>query len=246
MNTNIHETEKYDRLPHGKLLKLGGVFAIIGGLGYFITLLFHGDLPDQTTEIALQHIASRPEWRLLKLSLIISLIFWVAAFEIFHKSTKEIISRLFSRLAVIMGSIGVAIVIAEYSMIGYALKEVADRWIIATGEEPEIYLNMARIILSISSGLFHSFIIWMIGLPYILIGIAVTTNNNYHTWYGWVSVFLGCGVLIAGIIRFLGIDLVPYPILYGGFIIPLTLWLVGLGYFMWLKSKSELTTTESQ
>ena len=55
------------------VLTLGGVFAVLGGLGYFVTLLFHGDLPDQTTEIALTHIAGRPEWGVLKLSLIVSI-----------------------------------------------------------------------------------------------------------------------------------------------------------------------------
>jgi hypothetical protein len=48
-------------------LKFGGALAVIGGLGYFATLLLHGDLPDQTTAIALEHIAGRPEWRALKL-----------------------------------------------------------------------------------------------------------------------------------------------------------------------------------
>jgi hypothetical protein len=44
-----------------QVLKLGGALAMMGGFGYFITLLLHGDLPDQTTEIALSHIADRPE-----------------------------------------------------------------------------------------------------------------------------------------------------------------------------------------
>jgi hypothetical protein len=43
-----------------QVLTLGGVLAVVGGLGYFIALLFHGDLPDQTTEIALTHIAGAP------------------------------------------------------------------------------------------------------------------------------------------------------------------------------------------
>lgn len=38
----------------GQELEVGGVLAVVGGLGYFITLLLHGDLPDQTTEIALE------------------------------------------------------------------------------------------------------------------------------------------------------------------------------------------------
>lgn len=43
------------------------MLAIIGGLGYFALLLIHGDLPDETTEAALAHIAGRDEWRLFVL-----------------------------------------------------------------------------------------------------------------------------------------------------------------------------------
>lgn len=218
-------------------LKLGGCIAITGGIGYFLTLLFHGDLPDQTTVKALEYIAGRPEWRLLKLSLIISLLFWVASFEIFHKAEVDPASRLFARLAVIAGSIGVTIVIVEYSMIGYALKEIADKWTGLSGSEAATQLGMAGTILSISKGLFHSFIAWMIGTPFILMGIAVIKSQNYRTWFGWIAVILGSGVLTAGVTRFLGIDMIPYPVLYGGFIIPLTLWLATLGWFMWRNGK---------
>jgi hypothetical protein len=63
-----------------QVLTLGGVFAVLGGLGYFIALVIHGDLPDRTTEIALSHIAGRPEWGVLKLSLIVSIMLWIGAF----------------------------------------------------------------------------------------------------------------------------------------------------------------------
>ncbi len=49
------------------VLRLGGVLAVLGALGYLLSALWHGDLPDQTTEIALQHIADRPEWHLIHL-----------------------------------------------------------------------------------------------------------------------------------------------------------------------------------
>ena len=52
----------------GRLSNLAGSWPWAGGLGYLVTLLLHGDLPDETTEMALEHIAERPEWRMLKLA----------------------------------------------------------------------------------------------------------------------------------------------------------------------------------
>jgi len=90
---------------------------------------------------------------------------------------------------------------------------------------------MAEVMLAITSGLFHSFVAWMLGLPYVLLGLG------YPRWLGWVAVVAGTGALLAGTTRFLGIDLVPYPLLYGGFILPLNLWLAVMGVLMWRRTR---------
>jgi hypothetical protein len=74
-------------------LKFGGVLAVMGGLGYFVTLLLHGDLPDQTVEITLDHIAGRPEWRVLKLALIVSVLCWIGALTALIQSLPQGLSR---------------------------------------------------------------------------------------------------------------------------------------------------------
>jgi hypothetical protein len=47
----------------------------------------------------------------------------------------------------------------------------------------------------------------------------------------------GTGALLGGILRFLAVGLIPFPLLYGRFIIPLNLWLVGLGVLMWRRGR---------
>lgn len=214
-------------------LKLGAVLAVAGGLGYFVTLLFHGDLPDQTTEIALEHIAGRPEWRWLKLFLIVSVLCWTGAFSALARSFSGGISSLLGRWAVSVATIGVAIVAVEYAIIGHALKDVADAWMVLPMAEAEALLHKAEIMLAVSGGLFHSFIAWMIGLPFLLLGAAIALGSRYPRWPGWIAIIAGAGALMAGTTRFLGIELVPYPLLYGGFVIPLCFWLAGMGILMW-------------
>lgn len=217
--------------------KTGCVLAIVGGLGYLVTLLIHGDLPDQTVEIALQHIVERSEWRILKLALIITLFCWIGSFEALSRSLKGRISSLMARYAVISGTIGVSIVIVEYAIIGHTLKDVANTWNFASGSYKETLMIMAEIMLAISRGLFHSFVAWMLGLPFILMGLAIAKSHEYPQWFGWIAVILGAGAFLAGVTRFVGIDLIPYPLLYGGFVIPLTIWLAVLGGFMWHQSE---------
>lgn len=218
-------------------LRLGSALAVMGGLGYFVTLLLHGDLPDQTTEIALEHIAGRPEWRVLKLALIVSLFCWIGAFLALSRSLSRGLSNLIGRWAVLITVVGVAIVVVEYAIIGHALKDVADVWIETEGTEREGNLRMAEVMLAITGGLFHNFIAWMIGLPCILMGAAIVLGRNYPHWMGWIAVAAGSGALLAGTTRFLGIELVPYPLLYGGFVIPLSIWLAAMGVLMWRRTR---------
>jgi hypothetical protein len=219
-------------------LKFGGVLAVIGGLGYFVTLLLHGDLPDQTVEIALEHIAGRPEWRALKLALIASVLCWIGAFTALVQSLPQGLSRLLGRWAVSISIVGVAIVVIEYAIIGYVLKDVADAWLAAPATDREVSLWMAEVMLAITGGLFHSFVAWMLGLPYVLLGAAIVLGSGYPRWLGWVAVVAGSGALLAGTTRFLGIGLVPYPLLYGGFVIPLSLWLTAMGVLMWRRTRT--------
>lgn len=222
----------------GQELKLGGALAVVGGLGYFIALLLHGDLPDQTTEVALEHIAGRPEWRLLKLVLIMSVMCWIGAFIALARSLPAGLSGLLARWAVLSTVIGVAIVVVEYAIIGHALKSVADAWLVAPSPAAaQAMIPMADVMLAITGGLFHSFVAWMLGLPFLLVGLAIIFGHNYSRWLGWFAVVAGSGPLLAGTTRFLGVDLVPYPLLYGGFVIPLNLWLAGMGVLMWRRAR---------
>jgi hypothetical protein len=221
-------------------LKFGGALAVVGGLGYFIALLLHGDLPDQSTEIALEHIAGRPEWRALKLALITSVLCWIGAFTALVGSLPQGVSKLLGRWAVSISIVGVAIVVVEYAIIGHALKDVADTWLATPATGNEVNLRMAEVMLAITGGLFHSFVAWMLGLPYVLLGAAVVLGRGYPRWLGWIAVVAGSGALLAGTTRFLGFELVPYPLLYGGFVIPLSLWLVAMGIFMWRRTRTAI------
>jgi hypothetical protein len=126
--------------------------------------------------------------------------------------------------------------VVEYAIIGHALKDVADAWLAAPANEAEVHLRTADVMLAVTGGLFHSFVAWMLGLPYVLFGTAVVLGTGYPRWLGWVAVVAGSGALLAGTTRFLGFGLVPYPLLYGGFVIPLSIWLAAMGVLMWRRT----------
>lgn len=217
------------------IMKLGGALAVIGGLGYFLALLLHGDLPDETTAAALEHIAGRPEWATLKLALIAFVLCWVGGFGALAHSLSRGASWMLSRLAVAVVMIGATLVVVEYSILGYGMKTIADAWASApAGPERDALLTVGDALRAVTGGMFLNFIAWLIGLPYLLMGLAVAWGDGgYPARLGWVAVAAGAGALFSGVTRFLGLEIVPFPLLYGGFVIPLALWLAGMGALMW-------------
>lgn len=227
-------TEARDRA----VLVAGAVLGIVGGLGYFVLLLVHGDLPDQTTMIALQHIASRPEWALLKWLLIACVVCWVGAFAMLAHSFRGATSWVLGHLAAATVTLGAALVLVEYSVLGYGLRNIAVAWASAAPAEQESLLIAGDALLGVTGGLFLNFVTWLIGVPFLVMGLAVSREPGYPRWHGWIAVAGGTGAVLSGSGRFLDAFAIPFPVIYGGFVVPLVLWLAGTGFLMLRRARS--------
>ncbi|MGH7607390.1 MAG: hypothetical protein ACREME_08625 [Gemmatimonadales bacterium] len=213
--------------------KLGGALALVGALVYLAGLLWHGDLPDATTAMALAHVAERPDWHLIHLLAIGGALLWVGAFAAVAHALPAGVGRLLARLAVLAIAVGAAVFIVHYSIDGYRLKHIADAWRAATGAEREALLRVAQTLLGILGGTFRSYIMCLYGLPFILLGLAIARSALYPAWFGWVAVVAGSGALVTGAVQFLGGNLIPFPVLFGACVIPLNIWLAALGVLTW-------------
>jgi hypothetical protein len=217
----------------GQVMKLGGSLAVLGGFGYLAATLWHGDMPDATTQIALQHIAARPEWSLIHLLAVVSVLCWVGAFVTLAHSLPAGLSGFLGQLAVRTVAIGAAVFIVDYSIDGYVMTHAAEVWQAASGPEKEARLLVAEAVFSLLGGTFRSFIAWLFGLPFLLLGLAVALSGQYPRWLGWGAAAAGAGAVVAGTTLFLDLNLVPFPLLFGGFVIPLNVWLTVIGVLMW-------------
>jgi hypothetical protein len=229
-----------DGIGHAGILRLGGWLAVLGAIGYLTGLLWHRDLPDETVEIALNHIAQRPEWQFIHLLSIIAVLLWLGAFIAFTQTLSAGLSRVLGNMAVFALTVGITVFIVDYSIDGYRLKHVADAWAGAEGAEQAEQRLVAQALFGVLGGTFRSFIAWMYGLPFLLLGVAIVTSREFPRWLGWVPIVAGLGAIVAGTTLFLDFDLVPFPVLFAGFVIPLNLWLGLLGVRMWRRARSAL------
>ncbi len=215
-------------------LRLGGVCAVVGGLGFLAVGGVHGDLPDDSVEAALRYAADRPQWYAIHLAGIVCVLLWVAAFAGIAQSLRTGISWVLGRLATLSMTIGAAVFALDYTIDGYAFKRVADVWVKASGQEADTQLRIAEPMFAVLYGTVTASTTWTLGLPFLLLGLAVATGTAYPRWLGWVVAATGGGSMLGGMATFLGWDT--------GFVVALGLhalssaWLGATGVLMWRRS----------
>lgn len=226
-------------VPHGHrtLLRTGAVCAITGTLANVAATAGHGDLPEAGAAAELAFVADRASWSHVHLLSIVGVLLWLAAFVALDQSMRHTPAAVLGRLAVACASVGASVHVVFFSIDGYALKRTADAWAAATGPEQADLLEAGHLVLLLQNSQFVSAIAFMLGLPFVLIGLAVAFSRSYPAWLGWVAVLAGLGSLVTGTTRFVGLDqLIPDPVFFPAFALPASSSIAALGVLMWRRA----------
>lgn len=244
-HAGFHNPEQRTLVERRAALKLGGGLAVAGAITFLTGLLWHGNLPDATTTLMLRHISERPHWHIMHLLSMIGAFLWVGAFAGVAHSLRPGVGRLLGRMAVLAVTLGAAVFVVHYAIDGYRLKHIADAWRGATdSDQAQQLLLLARATSGILGGTFRAYIIALYGVPFILLGLAIARSASYPAWFGWIAVITGSGAVLAGTTLFVEVNLIPFPMLFGAFVIPSNIWLAALGLKTWRRAKHE--TNDSQ
>lgn len=216
------------------LLRTGGVCAVLGTVANVVATAGHGDLPEAGTAAELAFVAERATWSHVHLLSIIGVLLWLAGFLALAHCLRRTPGAVPSRLGLAAAFVGAGVHVVFFSIDGYALKRTADAWAAAAGTAQADLLQAGNLVLLLQNSQFVSAIAFMLGLPFVLFGLAVARSRIYPAWLGWVAVLAGLGSLVTGMTRFVGLDqLIPDPVLFPAFALPASLWIAALGVLMW-------------
>ena len=218
------------------LLRLGGACAVLGSVANVVASAAHGDLPETGTRAALDFVAARDTWSLVHLTSIFAVLLWLVAFAALSWSMPRGAPRLLARFGLAIISVGAAVHVVFFSIDGYALKGAADAWAAASGSERESLLRAGDMVLLLQNSQFVSAIFLVLGLPFVLFGLAVAFSRAYPVWLGWLGATAGAGAFFTGVTRFVRIELVPDPVLFGVFGLGVSLWIAVTGALMWRRA----------
>ncbi|GAA5085007.1 hypothetical protein [Nocardia iowensis] len=225
-------------------LKLSSACAIAGGGGFLAVGVAHGDLPDDDVGAALRFVADHPQWYATHLAGIVCVLLWVGAFTGLAHSLRGGVAAVLGRLATVSMGVGAAVFTVDYTIDGYAFKRIADQWAAAaSGPAAERYLTIADAMFAVLYGTVTASAMWTLGLPFLLIGLAVAADHEFPRWLGWIVAVTGGGSVAGGLITYLA----WHP--GAGFVLALACnalsagWLVAVGVLMWRRARA-LTTPE--
>lgn len=215
-------------------LRFGGVCGVVGALGYLVAFLLHGDLPDQTTTSLLTFIADRP-WALHHLAMILCLLLWIAALAGLAHSLTRSAAWVLGRLGVGSAMLGMTVLLWHYNIDGPALEQVADAWVASEGAGKATHLERGTILTTATSAMFPLYVALLLGLPFVLFGLAVALSGDYPAWLGWVGAMAGALAFVVGTTTFAGLDVLPMN-LFVISVLVLDSWMITMGWLMWRRS----------
>jgi hypothetical protein len=218
------------------LLRIGGVCAITGTLGYLALFLSHGDLPDETVESALAWVAEKP-LSALHMGIILCSLLWVGALIALASSLIEGTSWALGQLGSASAVVGATLLAVHYRIDGPALEEVADAWASAAGAERERLLERGDLVLMMTGGGFPLYVALLLGLPFLLFGLAIVFSSNYPSWLGWLGTVAGAIAFLIGTAHFVGLGFPPIQ-LFVLSVFLLDVWMIAVGVLMWRRAAS--------
>ena len=223
--------------PDRALLRAGGLCAVLGTVANVVATAGHGDLPEAGTTAELAFVAERALWSHVHLLSIVGVLLWLAGFVALTQSLRRTPSAALARLGLAAALVGAGVHVVFFSIDGYALKRTADAWAAAIGPAQADLLQAGTLVLLLQNSQFVSAIAFMLGLPFVLFGLAVARSRTYPAWLGWIAVVAGLGALVTGMTRFVGLDqLIPDPVLFPAFALPASLWTAAVGVLMWRRA----------
>jgi lysylphosphatidylglycerol synthetase-like protein (DUF2156 family) len=179
-------------------LKAGGVCLIVGAVVFAIWRLLHGDTPAAEAEAALNFVRNRPIYPTVHVFAVLAALVVVIGLLGLTRSFDRPGSWLFGQAAVVSAMVGLAIFGVESTSEGLALPELADAASKVDPAQRVEFVRAAHAVAAATHGPSLVAMALMIGVPILLLGIAMVLDR-YPSWLGWTGLVIGGITMLAAV-----------------------------------------------
>ncbi|MGQ0641034.1 MAG: hypothetical protein ACT4P6_09745 [Gemmatimonadaceae bacterium] len=210
--------------------RLGGWCAIVGAaLLIAAGVAFGGIAFGLEPEVVLQELSLHGTWywTAVHAAFVAGAFCWIVAFMGLNTSFRDVPARVLGHAGAVCLMLGVGLYAVNSFVSGTALTALAERWQSAPAGRAELALS-ADTLLAVLRGTWTGVVILFHGVPFVLMGTAVSRDARYPRALRWLGVMGGVGAVLTGGLMLAAPSAVP-PGLYLLFGAVTALWMVGVG-----------------
>ena len=159
-------------------LKVGGLAAIIGGIGGLIVNSLHPRPPQRTDEL-LTLVASMPHWLLIHYGAALAAVASVAGLALLVSTLKDPKARAIGEAGKYATALGAAAFLVAIMVDGWGFPHFASRWMEATADQKQMALWAASAVHTVDAALFPVWAGIFLGIGIFLIAIALWISVEY-------------------------------------------------------------------
>jgi hypothetical protein len=185
-------------LDEGRNLRLAGAL-LVGGLVFFyiVTPLWHPGGQENNHPVIFTKYAKSDAWIAVHLLQFAAVLVQLAGFLVLYRLLavrREVLAR-----CALGASIAAAATYAALQAVdGVALKHAVDAWVAASGPEKAIRFADAEIVRWTEWG-FNGYFRLLLGLAFVLFGVAIAVTGLVYRWLGLVSILAGLAYASVGV-----------------------------------------------
>lgn len=184
-----------------RVLRLGGVAAIVGSLLAMVGNLVHPVTPIDDPEGVARVIADSDIWVPIHLAIVIGIVLMLAGLVALRHSIRSGLAGVFARYGLVAAIAGVTIGLILVILDGVAARQLAEEWASAPPGERQVALELVHANETLNFALASLFNLVFAAVTFILFGLAVLLSRQYADWLAWPPLIAGVLSIAAGVVQ---------------------------------------------
>lgn len=222
------------------LARFSASLGIIGAVLAMIGNGFHPHLTDPSLEAFLGLVASRADWTLLHLTLIVSIFCILGVLYGVSRSVQHESAGGLAWLGFALAVAGSTMFAVNFALDGMAMKHIADSWVTADSAVQAAMLPSAEVLHQIIFSFYTTWIFLFLSLPFVLYGLALIQSDVYPRWMGWLGLVSGLGSTLLGMMQYVGGETELLTTLFLVFSVSVTFWVLIIAIVMWRRASTSV------
>ena len=219
------------------LLRIGAVSIILGVIIFSVSGAFHGGHQPDDLVATLPQYATNANWIVVHLGQFFGLLLVVGGLVGLYRSITLGPGAAMAQLGFVAAVVAISVYAANQAVDGIAIKFVAEEWMSAPPSEKEIAFRVAEAVRHIEIGL-TSLTVLILGVSFVLYGVAIELSRVYPRWLGWLTVVGGgLWVVVSMFYAYSGFSPPAITISQASGIF-LLVWAISLAVLMWRRAST--------